>query len=77
LKFILAPIPGTVLHFAPVLENTLGIADDLPDSEVFSRPDSMVLDGDGRSGNARRMAYTHVFNIPVHLVLIEAAHGGF
>ena len=50
---------GAVLEFLPVLENTIGIAGNLPDSEVFSRPEFgsagfSHLHGFGRDGLVRK-----------------------
>lgn len=75
---------GAVLQFFQVLENTMEYAGNLPDSEVFSRPEFgsagfSHLHGFGRDGLVRkagRMAYS-MFSTSRPPVALEKAASGF
>jgi hypothetical protein len=60
----------------PVLENTTGIAGNLPDSEVFSRPESFGFGRDGLVRKAGRMAIP-MFSTSRPPVALEKAASGF
>ena len=73
-----------VIEFMPVLENTLEVAGNLPDSEVFSRPefkDGLSFEGtygfgrDGLVRKAGRMAISMVSTSrpPLHLKMQRVA----
>ena len=59
-----------------VLENTVEVAGNLPDSEVFSRPDSFGFGRDGLVREAGRMA-TSMFSTSRPPVALEKAASGF
>ena len=75
---------GAVLKFLPVLENTMYTAGNLPDSEVFSRPEFgsagySHLHGFGRDGLVRKAGRTavYVFSTSRPPVALEKAASGF
>ena len=64
-----------MIEFMPVLENTLEVAGNLPDSEVFSRPESFGFGRDGLVREAGRMA-TSMFSTSRPPVALEKAASG-
>lgn len=67
---------STLELLGPVLENTTGIAGNLPDSEVFSRPKSFGFGRDGLVRKAGRMAIP-MFSTSRPPVALEKAASGF
>lgn len=55
--------------------NTTDIAGNLPDSEVFSRPDTSVYGLDGQNGNAWRMAISMLLTSSPPVARSKAASG--
>ncbi len=65
-----------MVEWVQVLENTIGIAGNLPDSEVFSRPDTSVYGRDGLVRKAGRMAIP-MFSTSRPPVPLENGASGF
>lgn len=71
-----ATFRSTPATLGPVLENTSEVAGNLPDSEVFSRLNTLVFGRDGLVREAGRMA-TSMFSTSRPPVALEKATSGF